>query len=49
MNIVLEHGADDLRDDGDNWEILTDPAAYEAVLEAVKAAGYKPEHQRTSA
>jgi YebC/PmpR family DNA-binding regulatory protein len=43
MNIVLEHGADDLQEDGANWEILTDPAAYEAVLEAVKAAGYKPE------
>ena len=25
MNIVLEAGADDLKDDGDNWEILTDP------------------------
>jgi transcriptional/translational regulatory protein YebC/TACO1 len=44
MNIVLENGADDLRDDGDSWEILTDPAVYEAVLEALKAAGYTPEH-----
>jgi YebC/PmpR family DNA-binding regulatory protein len=43
MNIVLEAGADDLKDDGDNWEILTDPAVYEAVLEAVKVAGLKPE------
>jgi YebC/PmpR family DNA-binding regulatory protein len=43
MNVVLEAGADDLKDDGDNWEILTDPAAYETVLEAVKAAGIKPE------
>ena len=43
MNIVLEAGADDLKDDGDNWEILTDPAAYETVLEAVKAAGIEPE------
>jgi YebC/PmpR family DNA-binding regulatory protein len=43
MNIVLEAGGDDLKDDGDNWEILTDPAAYETVLEAVKAAGIKPE------
>jgi YebC/PmpR family DNA-binding regulatory protein len=48
MNLVLEHGADDLRDDGDNWEILTDPAVYEAVLEAVKAAGYKPELSEVS-
>jgi YebC/PmpR family DNA-binding regulatory protein len=43
MNVVLEAGADDLKDDGDNWEILTDPSAYETVLEAVKAAGIKPE------
>jgi transcriptional/translational regulatory protein YebC/TACO1 len=39
MDIVLEHGGDDLNDEGDNWEIVTDPAAYEAVSEAVKAAG----------
>ena len=43
MNIVLEAGADDLKDDGDSWEILTDPAVYETVLEAVKAAGIKPD------
>jgi YebC/PmpR family DNA-binding regulatory protein len=39
MNIVLENGGEDLNDDGDNWEILTDPGAYEPVLEAVKKAG----------
>jgi YebC/PmpR family DNA-binding regulatory protein len=43
MNLVLENGAEDLKDDGDNWEVLTDPASFEAVLEAVKAAGYTPE------
>jgi YebC/PmpR family DNA-binding regulatory protein len=42
MAIVLEAGGEDLRDDGDNWEILTDPASYEAVLEAVKKAGIEP-------
>jgi len=42
MAIVLEAGADDLRDDGDNWEVLTDPSAYEAVLAAVKKAGITP-------
>jgi YebC/PmpR family DNA-binding regulatory protein len=39
MNIVLEHGGEDLNDEGDTWEIITDPSAYEAVLAAVKAAG----------
>src|SRR6202140_5491431 len=38
MNIVLESGGDDLNDDGDNWEILTAPNAYEGVLEALKKA-----------
>ena len=39
MNIVLEHGGEDLNDEGDTWEIITDPASYEGVLNAVKAAG----------
>ena len=39
MAIVLDAGAEDLHDDGDNWEVLTDPSSYEAVLEAVKKAG----------
>jgi transcriptional/translational regulatory protein YebC/TACO1 len=42
MNIVLEAGGEDLNDDGENWEILTEPSAYEAVLEAVKKAGIEP-------
>ena len=42
MAIVLDAGADDLRDDGDNWEVLTDPGSYEPVLEAVKKAGIEP-------
>jgi len=39
MGIVLEAGGDDLNDEGDTWEIITDPGAYEAVAQAVKAAG----------
>ena len=42
MGIVLDAGADDLRDDGDNWEVLCETSAYEAVLEAVKKAGITP-------
>jgi YebC/PmpR family DNA-binding regulatory protein len=44
MNIVLESGGEDLHDDGDNWEITTDPASYETVLEAVKKAGIEVVH-----
>ena len=39
MNIVLEHGGEDLNDEGETWEILTDPASFEAVANAVKSAG----------
>jgi len=42
MNLVLENGGEDLRDDGENFEVTTDPASYEAVLEAVKKAGITP-------
>jgi YebC/PmpR family DNA-binding regulatory protein len=43
MNIVLESGAEDLRDDGEAWEILTEPSTFETVLEAVKKAGLNPD------
>jgi YebC/PmpR family DNA-binding regulatory protein len=39
MSLVLENGGDDLRDDGNDWEIVTDPSAFEPVLNAVKGAG----------
>jgi YebC/PmpR family DNA-binding regulatory protein len=38
MDIVLEHGGEDLSDQGDTWEITTEPGAYEGVLAAVRAA-----------
>jgi transcriptional/translational regulatory protein YebC/TACO1 len=39
MNIVLDAGSDDLRDDGETWEIISPPEAHEAVLEALRKAG----------
>ncbi len=42
LNTALEVGADDVRDDGDNWEIISDPSAFEAVRDAVKALGIEP-------
>jgi transcriptional/translational regulatory protein YebC/TACO1 len=42
MNIILEAGGEDLKDDGENWEILTDPAAFEPVTEALKKASITP-------
>jgi len=42
MSAVIDAGADDMRDDEDNWEIVTPPEAYDSVLEAVKALGIEP-------
>ena len=39
MSIVLEAGGEDLNDEGDTWEILTDPQAFEGVAQAVRDAG----------
>jgi len=43
FEIVTEAGADDLRDDEDNFEVLTSPENFDAVLAAVKGAGVEPE------
>jgi YebC/PmpR family DNA-binding regulatory protein len=37
MAIVLDAGADDLRNDGDRWEVLSAPEAHEAVLKALES------------
>ena len=36
MDVVLAAGADDLKDDGSNFEITTSPESFEAVVEALK-------------
>ncbi len=41
MDIVLNAGADDMAKDGDQFEILTDPNAFNAVMEALEKAGIK--------
>jgi YebC/PmpR family DNA-binding regulatory protein len=43
MSAVLDAGGDDLRDDGDNWEVLSSPDTFQDVLEAVKKLGIEPE------
>jgi len=41
MGIVLDAGAEDLRDDGSAWEILAPPEVFEKVREALASAGVK--------
>ena len=43
FELAIDAGADDLRDDGDTFEILTSPDAFEGVLGAVKGAGIEPQ------
>src|SRR5580692_7617552 len=42
MNLVLEAGAEDMRDDGEDWEVISAPESHETVLEAIKKAGITP-------
>jgi YebC/PmpR family DNA-binding regulatory protein len=42
MSAAIDAGADDMRDDGDSWEIVSAPDAFQAVLDAVKALGIEP-------
>ena len=39
MDVVLDAGADDMRNDGAHWDVLSAPEAHEAVLGAIHKAG----------
>jgi YebC/PmpR family DNA-binding regulatory protein len=39
LGAALDAGADDLRDDGESWEVLSAPEAFPAVKEAVEKLG----------
>jgi YebC/PmpR family DNA-binding regulatory protein len=43
MNVVLDAGGEDLRSDGERWEILSAPEAHEAVLKALEGNGLPSE------
>jgi YebC/PmpR family DNA-binding regulatory protein len=42
MAAAIDAGADDMRDDGDSWEIVSAPDAFQKVLDAVKGLGIEP-------
>jgi YebC/PmpR family DNA-binding regulatory protein len=48
LGAVLDAGADDLRDDGDTWEVLSAPEAFPAVNDAVKKLGIEPASAQVS-
>jgi YebC/PmpR family DNA-binding regulatory protein len=39
MNIALEAGAEDMRDGGDTWEVISASEVHEGVLNAIQKAG----------
>src|SRR4051794_23943456 len=43
MALALDAGADDIRDAGGVWEVLSAPDAHEAVVQALAKAGITPE------
>ena len=48
FEIAIEAGADDLREDGDNFEIITSPENFENVQTAIKSAGIEPQMAEVS-
>jgi YebC/PmpR family DNA-binding regulatory protein len=38
MDLVLNAGAEDLRNEGGNWEVISAPESHDAVVEALRAA-----------
>ncbi len=42
MTLALDAGADDMSEDGDNWEILTAPEGFEKVRDAVRQRRIEP-------
>ena len=43
LSVVLDAGAEDLRDDGAAWEVVTPPETFEAVRNALTKEGITPE------
>ncbi|CAN5778099.1 YebC/PmpR family DNA-binding transcriptional regulator [soil metagenome] len=48
FEIAIEAGAEDLRDEGEVFEIYTAPETYDAVDEAIKKAGIEPQASELS-
>jgi len=47
MNIALDAGAEDLRNEGGNWVVISPPESQDAVLEAIQKAGIAVESSET--
>ena len=43
FDLAIDAGAEDIRDDHDNWEIITAPENFEAVHDAIRSADINPQ------
>ena len=43
MTAALEAGADDMKDDGEAWEVTSSPDLHQAVVDAIRALDVEPE------
>jgi YebC/PmpR family DNA-binding regulatory protein len=48
LELALEAGADDVKRDGDLFEVLCDPSVYQQVSDALSARGLQPESSQIS-
>jgi YebC/PmpR family DNA-binding regulatory protein len=48
LEVILEAGGEDLREDGDNYEVFTEPEALEPVKSALEAKSLRPGHAELS-
>jgi YebC/PmpR family DNA-binding regulatory protein len=42
LELVTEAGAEDMKDDGENWEIVSSPESFQHVVDALNKAGVAP-------
>ncbi|MFB3926808.1 MAG: YebC/PmpR family DNA-binding transcriptional regulator [Syntrophales bacterium] len=42
MEVALDTGAEDVKEEDNEYEVITDPASFESVKQALEQAGYKP-------
>ncbi|HUZ47459.1 MAG TPA: YebC/PmpR family DNA-binding transcriptional regulator [Terriglobia bacterium] len=42
LELVTDAGADDMKDDGENWEIITSPENFQQVVDALEKVGATP-------
>ena len=48
MEVALEAGAEDVQEEDQEFEIITEPGAFESVKQALEKAGYKPVNAQVS-